>query len=331
MEVSELPVAQRMRAAYWLKHVYENAAESSSLRSTARRALELAMLHRSHGSLLRHEAAYVLGQLRDAEARESLETILGDGAEDAMLRHECAEALGGIGVGEEILSRLAQPSASATTPWEVRQTCEIARDFLKWKLVGDGDAPVMACACMLSPFNSHDPAPPDPEHASWQTEALSTLLRAADRPIFDRYRAMFSLRNRGGEACVKALGRGLVEDESSPLLRHEIAFVLGQMQHSAALPFLAESLRRKGEHSIVRHESAEAIGALEDCWDACEKILTEFKADDDIVIRQSCEVALDAADYFGRTNDDKQDQTPVDVSFTEIKNSHFNLAGPVSS
>ena len=78
---------------------------------------------------------------------------------------------------------------------------------------------------------------------------------------------MFSLRNRGGEECVCALGSALVEDTSSPLLRHEVAFVLGQMQHSAALPYLTESLRRRAEHSIVRHESAEALGSLEDSWE----------------------------------------------------------------
>ena len=319
-EVADLPVAQRMRAAYWLKHVYERDATA---RGDARRALEAGMRHRAHGSLLRHECAYVLGQLRDAAAQASLEAVLGDEEEDAMLRHECAEALGAIGVGEAALARLA---GSPDAPWEVAQTCEIAVDFLRWRR-GGAEGPVIACACMLSPFNSHDPAPPDPDHASWTAEALGSRLADAGAPIFERYRAMFSLRNRGGERCVAALGRALVGDGSSPLLRHEVAFVLGQLQHPAALPFLAESLRRAGEHAIVRHEAAEAIGALEGCWDACEAILTEFAKDADAVIAQSCEVALDAADYFGRTGRDDDDDG---VSFANLKEGqvglHFNLA-----
>ena len=129
------------------------------------------------------------------------------------------------------------------------------------------------------------------------------------------------------DSSVAALGRALVGDGSSPLLRHEVAFVLGQLQHPAALPFLAESLRRAGEHAIVRHEAAEAIGALEGCWDACEAILTEFAEDADAVIAQSCEVALDAADYFGRTGRDDDDDG---VSFANLKEGqvglHFNLA-----
>ena len=362
VDVSALPVAQRMRATYWLKHIYEHTTDADAMdptdddavtdaaatdadatdakdavaaaaddrcdaarRAAARRALEAAMLHPPHGSLLRHECAYVLGQLRDAAAQPALETVLGDETEDAMLRHECAEALGGIGVGEVLLSRLAgdtppppttarmtaltmAPTTAMTpplpsraeTPWEVRQTCEIARDFLRWKAAGaDATAPVVACACMLSPFNSHDPAPADPAHAALPTAALGALLLDATARIFERYRALFSLRDRGGEDAVCALGAALVEDDSSPLLRHEVAFVLGQLADGAALPFLAASLRRAGEHSIVRHEAAEALGALETCWDECEPLLREFLRDDDVVIAQSCEVALDAADYFG--------------------------------
>ena len=69
-----LPVAQRMRAAYWLKHAYDNGEDEAEKRS-ARRALERAAAHAPHGSLLRHECAYVLGQLRDAHSCLSLSLI----------------------------------------------------------------------------------------------------------------------------------------------------------------------------------------------------------------------------------------------------------------
>ena len=83
----ELPVAQRMRAAYWLKHAYDNGQDETEKRS-ARRALERAASYEPHGSLLRHECAYVLGQLRDAEAAPALQNILEDTSEDAM-QHLC--------------------------------------------------------------------------------------------------------------------------------------------------------------------------------------------------------------------------------------------------
>jgi hypothetical protein len=117
--------------------------------------------------------------------------------------------------------------------------------------------------------------------------------------LFERYKCMFSLRNRGGQDCVTELGTALVKDNSSALLRHEVAYVLGQMQHPSSVEALEASLRREGEHAMVRHEAAEALGAIQGRWDDCEKILMEFMNDPDDVVKESCQVALDAADYFG--------------------------------
>jgi len=95
------------------------------------------------------------------------------------------------------------------------------------------------------------------------------------------------------------LGRGLLEDDSSVLFRHEIAYVLGQIQHPDSMEALVESLKRVGEHAMVRHESAEALGAIEGRWDEVEVVLKMFLEDEDVVVRESCLVALDAADYWG--------------------------------
>ncbi len=63
---------------------------------------------------------------------------------------------------------------------------------------------------------------------------------------------------------------------------------------------MVEVLRRgEKEHRMVRHECAEALGAVEEAWGECEEVLMEFLKDDDDCVRESCEVALDAMDYFG--------------------------------
>ena len=98
------------------------------------------------------------------------------------------------------------------------------------------------------------------------------------------------------------LGRGLLEDESSALFRHEVAYVLGQMQHNASVEALAESLRPVGEHAMVKHESTEALGAIEGRWEDVEVTLKTFLEDEDDVIRESAIVALDAADYWGHAS-----------------------------
>ncbi len=54
--------------------------------------------------------------------------------------------------------------------------------------------------------------------------------------LFERYKAMFSLRNLGTEEAVLQLARGFEDD--SALFRHEIAYVFGQLQHVASVPSL---------------------------------------------------------------------------------------------
>jgi HEAT repeat protein len=44
--------------------------------------------------------------------------------------------------------------------------------------------------------------------------------------------------------------------------RHEVAFVMGQLATDACRPSLEQSLSDSGEHPMVRHEAAEALGAL---------------------------------------------------------------------
>ena len=76
---------------------------------------------------------------------------------------------------------------------------------------------------MLSAYDSRDPAPPHPAHEPLSHEQVGDILRDSSRPLFERYRAMFSLRNKGGAKAARELGRSLVEDESSALFRHEVA------------------------------------------------------------------------------------------------------------
>jgi len=256
-----------------------------------------------HGALLRHEFAYVLGQLRDKRAIPALEHTLLNDADDIMVRHECAEALGAIGSSQSIPA--LEKCANNDTSIEVGQTSRLALDFIQWKSNGgvEGENTPIACACMLSPYSSVDPAPPHPEHEPLSSAEIGSILTDESAPLFGRFRAMFSLRNRGGVECVKELGNALVTDKSSALLRHEVAYILGQIQHPDAVEYLETSLKRQNEHRMVRHESAEALGAIEERWGECEAILGQFLDDEDDVVRESCMVALDAADYWGYGGD----------------------------
>ena len=107
--------------------------------------------------------------------------------------------------------------------------------------------------------------------------------------LCEGYKQIFRLRNVGGEQAVTDLIE-LFDSTTSVLLRHEIPYALGQMQHASALPFLFGLLRDEAENAIVRHEAAEALGAI-GSPDAIS-VLREFTEHPEPILRESCWVAL---------------------------------------
>ena len=107
--------------------------------------------------------------------------------------------------------------------------------------------------------------------------------------MFQRMRAVFALRNQRTDQACLALCDGF--SSKSALLRHEIAYVLGQMQNPVALPALVERLEDNDEHVMVRHEAAEAMGAIGD--KSIIPSLENYVNDPLPEVAESCVVALD--------------------------------------
>ena len=141
-----------------------------------------------------------------------------------------------------------------------------------------------------SEFDSVDPAPPSSERG---VSDLRTVLCNEDEKMFQRMRALFALRNIGGKDSVDALAAAY--ESKSALLKHEIAYVMGQMQDPHAVPHLIERLEDAEEDVMVRHEAAEALGAIGDR--TALDVLERFVDDDEVVIAESCEVALDLLEW----------------------------------
>lgn len=168
-----------------------------------------------------------------------------------------------------------------------------------------------------SDFASIDPAPPlaqTQDHPS--IEQLQQSLLDTKLPLFQRYRAMFALRDLSSPPdlptavpAVHALASGFTDP--SALFRHEIAFVFGQLSHPASIPSLIECLSNQKEESMVRHEAAEALGSLGD-EDGVEDVLKQFLNDPEQVVRESIIVALDMADF--EKNGDAEYATIVEPS-----------------
>ena len=138
----------------------------------------------------------------------------------------------------------------------------------------------------VSEYGSVDPAPPSTEN---KITKLGVTLLDEDTKMFERMRAVFSLRNDRSKEAVEILCTGF--QAKSALLRHELAYVLGQMQDSYAVPTLIQVLSDEHEHVMVRHEAAEALGAIGDR--RAKPVLQQYLNDPLPEVSESCEVALD--------------------------------------
>lgn len=232
-----------------------------------------------------------------------------------MCRHEAAEALGALG-DEGSLGLLRGLRDEVGESGVVRETCEIAVQRIEWEHSGGrkGEClrdrffsiPGEFLVCWKSDggnsdFASIDPAPPLSHSINYSISELQTNLLDTRLPLFDRYRAMFALRDLSSPPdlptavpAVNALASGFADP--SALFRHEIAFVFGQLSHPASIPSLIATLSDRKEESMVRHEAAEALGSLGD-KDGVEAMLKTFLNDPEQVVRDSVVVALDMAEF----------------------------------
>jgi deoxyhypusine monooxygenase len=121
------------------------------------------------------------------------------------------------------------------------------------------------------------------------TAELRDALLDVKKSLFERYRAMFALRNIGDREAVLALADGFAD--SSALFRHEIAYIFGQLCSEHSVPALLKVLKDEQESEMVRHEAAEALGSI--ASDDVLPALREFSTKGPRVVRESCEVALD--------------------------------------
>lgn len=266
------PIGRRTHAAFMLR-------TNGSVEAV--QAVLAALQQRQDTSLMRHELAYILGQMQNSSACAVLETILRDEEDDVLVRHESAEALGAIGSSESIpvLNQYCDHPAR-----EIRETCQIAIDLINWRSKGESAG--------KSSYLSVDPAPPLTEGV--QIDALAATLMDTSKTLFQRYRAMFTLRDMDSDASALALVTGFADE--SELFRHEVAYVLGQMQRPVTVPGLTKVLADTKEHRMVRHEAAEALGAIG--GEEVERTLKSFQLDGEQVVSQSCDVALDTIDYW---------------------------------
>jgi len=181
---------------------------------------------------------------------------------------------------------------------EVRETCQIAIDRILYfeKRRHEGKPSETDEEEMSKMFQSVDPAPSSLLEGTEQAriERAKEIMMDTSLSLFDRYRGLFALRDIGTDAAVHAMIEGF--SDPSALFRHEVAFVMGQLQSPASKEILTKVLCDANEHEMVRHEAAEALGAIS--TDDTVEILQKHLKDEHGVVRESCSVALDIHQYF---------------------------------
>jgi deoxyhypusine monooxygenase len=275
-------LAKRFRALFTLR----NIICQDSIDAIGKVLLE------DDSDLLKHECAYCMGQMKDPHALPYLVEAIKDERQHPMVRHESGEALGAIGKHtEDILDLLRLYSKHSVR--ELSETCVLALDRLKWynKQNENKDSE------SISPYNSVDPTPSYPD--SMSLSQLKDIYLGESNSLFDRYRALFTLRNIGTPEAIQIICQGFFGSPSdSALFKHEVAFVLGQIQSLDSVESLAKKLADVDENEIVRHECAEALGSI-----GKSDIIRQYIDDKSRIVRESCQVALDMADYY---NDESQ-------------------------
>jgi len=272
------------------------------------RELQKALITEKSSDLIRHEVCYCFGQMIETEEnkKEIEDFLYTEVFEDhnkynPIVLHEAAEALGNIDSAHNIklLERFLNYEDDI-----IKETCEISVENLNWMIkTNHGETEGLDKSNLF--YKTNDPAPPFnflsecPKNKYKNIEFIREILHDEKAPIYDRYRALFTLREFNSERAVEILCecfqkkfKGLF----SPLFKHEISFILGQMCSVAkkALKMLEEVLQDEEEDPIVRHETALALGEITQSKD----LLLKYSKHDNQLIRESCVIALDFVDYW---------------------------------
>jgi deoxyhypusine monooxygenase len=143
-------------------------------------------------------------------------------------------------------------------------------------------------------FPEEVPAPT----GDFTVSSLRKTLTSENEALAARFRALFSLKHLACEEprtsntipAIEAIAAGFASP--SALLKHELAYCLGQSRHDAAVPSLQTVLSDREEDPMCRHEAAEALGALGDKGSL--KLLIERRDDEkeETVVKETCDIAV---------------------------------------
>lgn len=133
-------------------------------------------------------------------------------------------------------------------------------------------------------------------------QSLRETLCSESTPLTVRFRALFSLKHVAttGErataaAAIEAIAAGFASP--SALLKHELAYCLGQTKNEAAIQPLRDVLSNVAEDAMCRHEAAEALGALGNTESLGLLKYFRDREGEEKVVTETCEIAIDRIEW----------------------------------
>lgn len=245
--------------------------------------------------LLQHEIMYILGQMSNDIAVDFLITILNDEKQAPVVRHEAGEALSNYpDHTDRILPELQKYVDSDISV--VRSTVRIAiRKLQTYSKDSNYKKYLEANIEPADPFTAEQLKAHLKTEQITHEDILKELLNS-EVEEFIKYRIIYYLRNQGDENSVKCLARLLDAANTpltSPLMRHELCFIIGQLQNKADYSFVKDALmgliKDVNEEAIVRHE---AVLTYNDIW-GNEDFVEIVKNDKDKLVSESVEIILE--------------------------------------
>ena len=206
---------------------------------------------------------------------------------------------------------------------QVAETCEVGLGRVTWLQKSQKSLDPAAVRAKEKFPKTTDPSPafdaPSPPVAE-----LRRILQSPRESLFDRYQALFSLRNAAIVSLTNEVVDALSESVTAPgsaLLRHEAAFLLGQLNITGTTDALIGRLSDASEAPMVRHESAISLGKVAATAGAsggeqdslakrARQALLEGSKDSEPVVRDSCVLALVMSDYSSSNEQFEIAETP---------------------
>eukprot|EP00477_Mikrocytos_mackini_P001440 GAHX01001547.1.p1 GENE.GAHX01001547.1~~GAHX01001547.1.p1 ORF type:complete len:312 (-),score=72.70 GAHX01001547.1:2106-3041(-) len=271
----------------------------------------------SESVLIRHEVAYVLGQLEHFPSIDYLFEIADNVNESEVTRHEAVEALSSIIKGNpeliaKYLSKLASyigdkskvlSETAILTVYELSEDSDSNED--------NNEDTLKKVKKSKNEMNRLDPVSIDQsEFDQLKSSHLKNLLFNCEVSLPYKYKVITKLREFGSEGAhilceyirlnLKHTNKDIVNKESpSALIKHEIAFILAQIGDKESVDCLEEVVKDKNEHDVVRHEAAISlgtiVGGLKDQKrkeDIIAFLESEIRSENDDLVVESCVVAI---------------------------------------